>query len=103
LRLHAPTTELDPNYCVDEVTHYGVAHMPDAASITSTYALTDTTVAYILRLAHDGVHAFLTADAGSPAGLNAAAGEVTYAPVARDQAIPFTAPEHALDGLAVAA
>ena len=50
-----PTTHSDPTYEVDGVTHYCVANMPGAVPITSTYALTNATMPYVLHLADAGV------------------------------------------------
>jgi len=91
-----PTTHSDPTYEVDGITHYCVANMPRAVPITSTYALTNATMPYVLKLAEHGVHAALGADAGFMQGLNVAAGRLTYAPVARDQGLEFTPPADAL-------
>ena len=90
------TTHTDPTYEVDGVTHYCVANMPGAVPITSTYALTNATMPYLVRLADVGVHAALDADNGFMQGLNVAAGQVTYAPVARDQGLDYTPPAEAL-------
>jgi alanine dehydrogenase len=93
------TTHSDPTYQVDGITHYCVTNMPGAVPVTSTYALTNATMPYILRLAGEGVHRALGGDAGFMAGLNVAAGRVTYEPVARDQGLEFVAPREALDGV----
>jgi alanine dehydrogenase len=91
-----PTTHTDPTYEVDGITHYCVANMPGAVPITSTYALTNATMPYVVKLANDGVHRALDSDPGLLAGLNVAAGEVTYAPVARDQGIDYVPAQDAL-------
>src|SRR6186997_109899 len=57
-----PTTHSDPTYEVDGITHYCVANMPGAVPITSTYALTNATMPYLLKLADQGVGAALGAD-----------------------------------------
>lgn len=49
-----PTTHRDPVYFVDHVLHYGVANMPGAVPVTSTYALTNATYPYVMRLARLG-------------------------------------------------
>jgi alanine dehydrogenase len=98
-----PTTHTDPTYEVDGVTHYCVANMPGAVPITSTYALTNATMPYVVKLANRGVHAALASDPGFLNGLNVAAGEVTYAPVARDQGIDYTPAQQALDTAAIPA
>src|SRR5213075_2844121 len=82
-----PTTHSDPTYEVDGITHYCVANMPGAVPITSTYALTNATMPYVLKLAEIGVHRALHSDPGFMQGLNVAAGHVTYEPVARDQGL----------------
>jgi alanine dehydrogenase len=90
------TTHTDPTYEVDGITHYCVANMPGAVPITSTYALTNATMPYVVKLADQGAAQALGSDPGFMAGLNVAAGKLTYAPVARDQGLEFTAPEAAL-------
>jgi alanine dehydrogenase len=91
-----PTTHTNPTYEVDGVTHYCVANMPGAVPITSTFALTNATMPYVLKLAELGVRAALESDPGFLAGLNVAAGEVTYAPVAADQSLTAVDPRSAL-------
>jgi alanine dehydrogenase len=91
-----PTTHSDPTYEVDGVTHYCVANMPGAVPITSTFALTNATLPYVLKLADQGVHRALGSDAAFATGLNVAAGRLTYEPVARDHGLEFTAPSDAL-------
>jgi alanine dehydrogenase len=76
-----PTTHSDPTYEVDGITHYCVTNMPGAVPVTSTFALTNATMPYVLRLADRGLAA-LQDDPGFMAGLNVHAGEVTYQPVA---------------------
>jgi alanine dehydrogenase len=94
-----PTTHTDPTYEVDGVTHYCVANMPGAVPITSTYALTNATMPYVLRLAEHGAAGALGADPGFLAGLNVCGGRLTYEPVARDQGLEWTAPLDALGRL----
>ncbi|MBV8940614.1 MAG: alanine dehydrogenase [Solirubrobacterales bacterium] len=76
-----PTTHSDPVYEVDGVTHYCVANMPGAVPITSTYALTNATMPYVLHLA-SGVIDAVMASPGLKLGVNIAGGQVTYDPVA---------------------
>ena len=66
--------------------------MPGAVPITSTWALTNATMPYVIKLADKGVQAALARDPGFLKGLNVAAGKVTYAPVAEDQGLEYTAP-----------
>ena len=98
-----PTTHSEPVYEVDGISHYCVANMPGAVPVTSTVALTNATLGYVLALADKGVAEALSADPGFLDGLNVAAGSLTYEPVARDQGREFTPPREALETLAVAA
>ena len=91
-----PTTHSDPTYEVDGITHYCVANMPGAVPITSTYALTNATMPYVVKLADHGVHARAGADPGfmrrpqrrrRPGHLRAGR---------RDQGLEYTPPEEAL-------
>ncbi|MEN3284308.1 MAG: alanine dehydrogenase [Solirubrobacteraceae bacterium] len=90
------TTHSNPTYEVDGITHYCVANMPGAVPITSTWALTNATMPYLIKLADHGVHRALGSDAGFMRGLNVAAGKLTYEPVARAHGLEFTAPQDAL-------
>ena len=95
-----PTTHSDPTYEVDGITHYCVANMPGAVPVTSTWALTNATMPYILKLADQGVHRALGSDPGFMLGLNVAGGKITYEPVAKDQGLEFTPPAEALEAVA---
>ena len=97
------TTHSDPTYVVDGVTHYCVANMPGAVPITSTWALTNATMPFVVKLADLGVHGALRSDPGFMKGLNIAAGRITYEPVAEDQGLSHIAPEEALELVATAA
>jgi alanine dehydrogenase len=77
-----PTTHTDPTYEVDGITHYCVTNMPGAVPITSTYALTNATMPYVLQLVSEGVHEAIKANPGLKLGVNVAGGQITYAPVA---------------------
>ena len=94
-----PTTHSDPTYEVDGITHYCVANMPGAVPITSTYALTNATMPYVVKLADEGVHRALASDPGFMDGLNVAAGKLTYEPVARDQGLEYTPAAEALEAV----
>jgi alanine dehydrogenase len=95
------TTHSDPTYEVDGITHYCVANMPGAVPITSTWALTNATMPFVIKLADKGPRDALASDPGFMAGLNVAAGRVTYEPVAADQGLDYTPPADALDAVAV--
>ena len=77
-----PTTHTDPVYEVDGITHYCVANMPGAVPITSTLALTNATLPYVISLADNGVEGALAARPGLGPAVNVAAGKVTHPGVA---------------------
>ncbi len=91
-----PTTHSDPTYEIDGITHYCVANMPGAVPITSTYALTNATLPYVLALADLGLEGALARDPGLRPGVNVAAGKVTSAPVAEGTGAEFTPVAEAL-------
>ena len=97
-----PTTHSEPTYEVDGITHYCVANMPGAVPITSTYALTNATMPFVVKLAEEGVHQALASDPGFMDGLNVAAGKLTYEPVARDQGLDHTPAKDALEAVPAA-
>jgi alanine dehydrogenase len=77
-----PTTHADPTFPVHGSTFYCVANMPGAVPRTSTWALTNATLPYVMKLAQHGWQDALRADPALAKGLNTHAGEVTYAAVA---------------------
>ncbi len=77
-----PTTHQDPTYIVDDVIHYCVANMPGAVPRTSTFALNNATLPYVMALADKGLAAALQDDCGLADGLNIHRGQVTYGAVA---------------------
>ncbi|HWG84654.1 MAG TPA: alanine dehydrogenase [Deinococcales bacterium] len=83
--IHA-TTHDDPTYLVDGIVHYGVANMPGAVPRSSTFALTNQTLAYVFRLADEGMGALR--DPALLRGLNTRAGKLTYAGVGEAFGIP---------------
>ena len=85
-----PTTHSDPTFEVDGVTHYCVANMPGAVPVTSTYALTNATLPYVLHLADAGVARAARENPGLAPGVNIADGKVTYRPVAEATGLPYT-------------
>jgi len=78
-----PTTHSDPTYIVDGVVHYCVANMPGAVARTSTFALNNVTLPFVVALADKGWRQALADDVHLRAGLNVHAGCVTCAPVAQ--------------------
>jgi alanine dehydrogenase len=91
-----PTTHSDPVYEVDGITHYCVTNMPGAVPITSTYALTNATIAYVLHIASDGVLGALSQNPGLKLGVNVAAGQVCYKSVADAVGLPYVPVDEAL-------
>jgi alanine dehydrogenase len=77
-----PTTHSHPTYEVDGITHYCVTNMPGAVPITSTYALTNATLPYVIELADGGVEQALERSPGLRMGLNVRNGKVTHPAVA---------------------
>jgi alanine dehydrogenase len=78
-----PTTHADPVYVVDGVTHYCVANMPGGVPRTSTFALNNATLPFVLALAEKGWKRALADDPHLRNGLNIAFGKVTCEPVAQ--------------------
>jgi alanine dehydrogenase len=85
-----PTTHSNPTYYVEGVLHYCVANMPGAVPRTSTFALTNATLPYAVKLANLGFLEAIRSDAGLKAGVNTYAGHCTYEAVAQAQQIPYT-------------
>src|ERR671931_1238539 len=93
-----PTTHSDPTYEVDGITHYCVANMPGAVPITSTRALTNATLPYVLHLADVGVAQAARENPGLAKGVNVVGGKVTYKPVAEATGQPYASLFEALEG-----
>jgi len=72
------TTHEDPIYIIDDIVHYCVANMPGAVPYTSTLALTNVTLPYVLKLANKGWEAACEADATLAKGLNIVHGDIVY-------------------------
>jgi alanine dehydrogenase len=92
-----PTTHSDPTYYVEGVLHYSVANMPGAVPRTSTFALTNATLPYALKLANLGFKAAVMSDSGLAEGVNTYAGKLTYHAVALSQGRDYTALEQLLE------
>jgi alanine dehydrogenase len=90
------TTHHEPTFEVDGIVHYCVANMPGAVPITSTNALTNATLPYAIALADHGVADAIRHDPGLRPGVNVAAGEVTYRPVAEAVGASYVPVEEAL-------
>jgi len=72
-----PTTHASPTFLIDGIVHYCVANMPGAVPVTSTLALTNATLPYVLKLADLGIDAALNADPTLARGLFVHGGAVT--------------------------
>jgi len=84
-----PTSHSDPVYTVDGVLHYAVPNIPGIVPHTSTFALTNASLPFILRLAESGPEQAVRADAVLAKGLNLANGRVTCRGVAEAHGMPF--------------
>ncbi|GMQ77501.1 MAG: alanine dehydrogenase [Gammaproteobacteria bacterium] len=91
-----PTTHAEPTYAVDDVIHYCVANMPGGVPRTSTFALNNATLPYVLALADKGYKQALADDPHLRAGLNVHKGEVTCEGVAQALGYEYRDPQDAL-------
>jgi len=91
-----PTTHSDPVYEVDGITHYCVTNMPGAVPVTSTFALTNATLPYVLAIADHGVREAIKRDPGLRPGVNVVNGKVTHPAVAEGVGSEFTPVDDAL-------
>jgi alanine dehydrogenase len=83
------TTHSDPTYVVDDVVHYCVGNMPGAVPRTSTYALTNVTLPYVLTIADLGLDEAVRRDRALALGVNVLEGSVTNAGVADAHGLPL--------------
>ncbi len=83
-----PTTHSDPTYEVDGVIHYGVANMPGSVPRTSTFALTNTTLPLVQRIAADGVVEAVRRDPALAQGANVWRGDLVCTGVAESLNLP---------------
>ncbi len=88
-----PTTHAEPTYIIDDVVHYCVANMPGGVPRTSTLALNNATLPYLVQLANKGYQKALSEDKNFLAGLNVFKGQVTYKAVADVFGYKYTDPE----------
>jgi alanine dehydrogenase len=95
-----PTTHSDPVYEVDGVTHYCVANMPGAVPVTSTFALTNATLPYVLALADHGLEGAIRKMPGLKPGVNVMDGKVTHEAVAEGTGMPYTPVDDVLGAIA---
>jgi len=84
-----PTTHADPTYVVDDVVHYCVTNMPGAVGRTSTYALCNATLPYVIDLADRGVAAAARASAAIRSAMNVYEGRLVQPAVASAFGLPY--------------
>lgn len=95
-----PTTHENPTYVVDDVVHYCVANMPGAVAKTSTLALTNATLPFIVELADKGWKQAIKDNPHLMNGLNVCHGNITYYAVARDLGYTYVDPNTILSTVA---
>ncbi|MCC5792569.1 MAG: alanine dehydrogenase [Legionellaceae bacterium] len=91
-----PTTHHEPTYVVEDIVHYCVANMPGAVPRTSTFALNNATLPFIMQLVSKGIKMALLSDGHLLNGLNVHQGCITYEAVARDLGYDYVTPTDAL-------
>ena len=90
------TTHQDPTYVVDGIIHYCVANMPGGVARTSTFALTNATLPFVMSLAKKGAEEAMRSDAHLLNGLNVYRGVLTVPAVAEAQGLSYVEPAEAL-------
>jgi alanine dehydrogenase len=91
-----PTTHDNPTYVVDETVHYCVANMPGAVARTSTFALNNATLPFVIALADKGAKAAMLADLHLRNGLNVHRGKITHPAVAEALKLDYLPADRAL-------
>jgi len=86
-----PTTHRNPTYIVDEVLHYCVTNMPGAVGRTSTFALCNVTLPWVVQLAQQGIEPAIAASKPLRESLNVHRGKVTNEAVAKTFGYPYAA------------
>lgn len=85
-----PTTHQNPTFTIDDVVHYCVANMPGAVPRTSTFALTNVTLAYARMIAREGLDRAMMKDRRLRKGVNILNGKLVYEQIAVDLELPYT-------------
>jgi alanine dehydrogenase len=93
------TTHSNPTYVVHDVVHYCVGNMPGAVPNTSTYALTNVTLPYVISIADAGLEEALRADPALAAGLNTLGGQLTNQAVAEAHGLELVPVSSAIPGV----
>jgi alanine dehydrogenase len=89
LETSRPTSHSDPVFTVDGIVHYCVSNMPAAVPHTSTFALTNATIPYLLQIAGEGLETAATDNLAILEGVNTYQGHVTHPAVAESQRRPY--------------
>ena len=90
------TSHADPTFIKHGIVHYSVPNIPGAVPRTATFALTNATMPYALRIANMGAEAAMKADIALKRGLNTYKGKLTYKAVADDQGLEYTSADEVL-------
>ena len=85
------TTHEDPTFIIDDVVHYCVANMPGAVPYTSTVALTNVTLPYVIKLANEGWEKACSESAPLAKGLNIVKGDIVYKEIAEAFNLEYSA------------
>jgi alanine dehydrogenase len=91
-----PTTHTDPTYVIDDIIHYCVANMPGGVPRTSSFALNNATLPYVIQLCKHGVKKALLQDKHLLNGLNVMRGSITHEAVAMDLGKSYVPAQEAL-------
>jgi len=91
-----PTTHANPTYRLHDVVHYCVANMPGGVARTSTFALNNATLPFVIALAEQGPEKAMAQNPHLRAGLNVYKGQLTYKAVAEAQRLPYKHAEEVL-------
>lgn len=92
-----PTTHQNPTYVEEGIVHYAVTNMPGAVAGTSTYALTNVTLPYVLHLANRGYRRAALESSEIASGLNLIEGHVVFEDIARQFGLPYVPPQELLE------
>jgi alanine dehydrogenase len=92
-----PTTHQDPTYIIDGIVHYCVSNMPGAFPRTSTFALNNATLPFVLALANDGYQKAMRRNPYLLQGLNVCHGKITYEAVAKALNQTYVPAQHMLE------
>jgi alanine dehydrogenase len=92
-----PTTHENPTFILDGIVHYGVANMPGGVPLTSTLALTNATLPYVLQLANKGYRRALKESPALLKGLNIIGGKITHRKVAEAFGLEYHVAESIID------